>query len=55
MASKRILNHQKLNIYSFVFHATEDNKDFIFNQVNNSGLNNVDVVSDENIKSQMCV
>ena len=47
------LMNAKENIYSFVFHATEDNKDFIFNQVNNSGLNNVDVVSDENIKSQI--
>ena len=47
------LMNNKENIYSFVFHATEDNKDFIFNQVNNSGLNNVDVVSDENIKSQI--
>jgi lipid-A-disaccharide synthase len=48
-----ILMNNKENIYSFVFHATEDNKDFIFNQVNNAGLNNVDVVSDENIKSQI--
>jgi lipid-A-disaccharide synthase len=47
------LMNNKENIYSFVFHTTEDNKDFIFNQVNNSGLNNVDVVSDENIKSQI--
>jgi len=47
------LMNSKENIYSFVFHATEDNKDFIFNQVNNSGLNNVDVVSNENIKSQI--
>jgi len=47
------LMNNKEDIYSFVFHATEDNKDFIFNQVNNSGLNNVDVVSDENIKSQI--
>ncbi len=47
------LMNAKENIYSFVFHATEDNKDYIFNQVNNSGLNNIDVVSDENIKSQI--
>ena len=47
------LMNNKENIYSFVFHATDDNKDFIFNQVNNSGLNNIDVVSDENIKSQI--
>ena len=47
------LMNNKENIYSFVFHATEDNKDFIFNRVNNSGLNNIDVISDENIKSQI--
>jgi lipid-A-disaccharide synthase len=47
------LMNDKENIYSFVFHATEDNKDYIFNQVNNSGLDNIDVVSDENIKSQI--
>jgi lipid-A-disaccharide synthase len=47
------LMNNKENIYSFVFHATEDNKDFIFKQVKNSGLNNIDVVSDENIKSQI--
>jgi len=47
------LMNNKENIYSFVFHATEDNKDYILNQVNNSGLNNVDVVSDENIKLQI--
>ena len=48
----RLMN-AKENIYSFVFHATEDNKDYIFNQVNNSGLDNIDVVSDDNIKSQI--
>ncbi|MDA7637102.1 lipid-A-disaccharide synthase [Candidatus Pelagibacter sp.] len=47
------LMNNKENIYSFVFHATEDNKDFIFDQINNSRLNNVDIVSDENIKSQI--
>jgi lipid-A-disaccharide synthase len=31
----------------------KDNKDYIFNQVNNSGLDNIDVVSDDNIKSQI--
>jgi lipid-A-disaccharide synthase len=47
------LMNNKENIYSFVFHATEDNKDYIFNHVKNSGLVNIDVVSDENIKSQV--
>ena len=47
------LMNKKENIYSFVFHATDENKDFIVHEVNNTGLNNVDVVSDENIKSQI--
>ena len=47
------LMNNKENIYHFVFHAIEDNKDFIFNQVNNSGLDNIDIISDENIKSQI--
>ena len=47
------LMNKTQNIYSFVFHATDDNKDFIINQVNRNGLNNIDVVSDENIKSQI--
>ena len=48
----RLMNNKE-KIYSFVVHATEDNKDFISNQVNNSKLDNIDVVSDENIKSQI--
>ncbi len=47
------LMNNKENNYSFVFHATEENKDFIFDQINNSRLNNIDVISDENIKSQI--
>ena len=47
------LMNKKENIYSFVFHATDENKDFIINEINNIGFNNVDVISDENIKSQI--
>jgi lipid-A-disaccharide synthase len=47
------LMNKKENIYSFVFHATDENKNFIINQINNTGLSNIDVVSDENIKSQI--
>ena len=47
------LMNKKENIYSFVFHATDENKDFIINTINSTDLNNVDVVSDENIKSQI--
>jgi lipid-A-disaccharide synthase len=36
--------------YDYMFHATSENKKFITNQVKNSNLENIDVVSDENIK-----
>ena len=41
------------NSYSFVFHATDENKEFIFKDLKKTNLNNIDVVSDENIKSQI--
>ncbi len=47
------LMNKKENIYFFVIHATEESKDFIIKQINNTSFDNVDVVSDENIKSQI--
>ena len=47
------LMNKKKEIYFFVFHATDENKEFIINQVKKNNLNNIDVVSDENIKSQI--
>ena len=47
------LMNNKNNDYSFVIHATEENKNFIVNQINNSTLDNIDVISDENIKLQI--
>ena len=47
------LMNKKSYTYTFVFHATDENKAFIINEVKNSNLNNIDVVSDENIKSQI--
>ena len=47
------LMNKKENIYSFVIHAIDDNKDFIIKKVNSTSLDNVDVVFDENIKSQI--
>jgi len=47
------LMNKKEKIYYFVFHATDENKNFIINQVSNTNLDNVDVISDENIKSQI--
>ncbi|MDC3342538.1 lipid-A-disaccharide synthase [Candidatus Pelagibacter sp.] len=39
--------------YSYVFHATDENKEFIVNHVRQTDLNNIDVISDDNIKSQI--
>ena len=39
--------------YSFFFHATDENKEFIINKIKNTDLDNIDVVSDENIKGQV--
>ena len=36
-----------------MFHATDENKEFIVNQIKQTDLNNIDVISDENIKSQI--
>jgi lipid-A-disaccharide synthase len=43
----------KDSTYSFVFHATNENKEFIINHVKKTNYDNIDVVSDENIKSQI--
>ncbi|MDC0527256.1 lipid-A-disaccharide synthase [Candidatus Pelagibacter sp.] len=39
--------------YSYVFHATDENKEIIVNHVKQTDLNNIDVISDDNIKSQI--
>ena len=36
--------------YDYIFHATSENKNFINNQVKNSNLENINVISDENMK-----
>ena len=48
----RLMNKKSLK-YSFVFHATDENKEFIKDGVKNTNLNNIDIVSDENIKEQV--
>ena len=45
--------NKKFNDFTFVFHATEETKNLIKNKINNEKLNNVDVVCDENVKSQI--
>ena len=47
------LMNKKNQKYSFVFHATDENKQFIINKVKNTDLKNIDIVSDENVKSQV--
>jgi len=48
----KIMN-EKFNDYLFVFHATEENKAFINEHLKTSNFNNTEVISDENIKSQI--
>ncbi len=47
------LMNEKDNTYSYVFHATDENKEFIINHVKKTDLTNIDVISDENIKLQI--
>ena len=47
------LMNEKFNDYLFVFHATEKNKNSINDKLKISNLNNTEVISDENIKSQI--
>ena len=47
------LMNNKFFDYLFIFHATDENKNFIVKNVKESNLENVDVISDENIKSQI--
>ena len=45
--------NEKYNNFFFVFHSTDENKNLISEKINNTNLDNVEVVSDENIKKQM--
>ena len=47
-----LMNKRNLD-YSFVFHATDENREFIINKIKNTNLVNIDVVSEENIKDQV--
>ena len=47
------LMNVKFNDYIFVFHATDENKQLIVNFLKNNLLKNFQVISDENIKSQI--
>jgi len=47
------LMNDKYNDYLFVFHATDENKNYINDNINRTILDNIEVISDENIKSQV--
>ena len=47
------LMNKKNSDYLFVFHATDENKEFIIDKVKNTNSDNIDVISDENIKDQV--
>jgi lipid-A-disaccharide synthase len=47
------LMNKKFDNFTFVFHATDENKDLISEKINNLNLKNVEVISDENIKKQI--
>ncbi len=48
----RLMN-QKYNEYFFYIHATEENKSLILEQLKNFNFDNIDIVSEENIKSKI--
>ncbi len=43
----------KFDNFTFVFHATDENKNLINEKINNENLKNVEVISDENIKKKI--
>ena len=48
-----ILMNKKFDNFTFVFHATDENKNLINVKINNTNLENVEVISDEDIKKQV--
>ena len=47
------LMNKKNQSYSYVIHATDENRTSIVNEIKKTDLDNIDVISDENIKSQI--
>ena len=45
--------NKKFNNFTFVFHATDENKNLISEKINGKDLGNVQVISDEKIKKQI--
>ena len=47
------LMNEKFNEYIFIFHSTDENKDFIHEMLNDLSLENLEVVSDKDVKSEI--
>ncbi len=47
------LMNDKFNEYLFVFHATEENKNYINNRIKVVNVDNIEVISDDNVKSRI--
>jgi len=47
------LMNQKSLEYSFVFHSTDENKEFIVNSIKDKKIENLNVISDDELKSQV--
>ena len=47
------LMNQKNSEYSFVFHSTDENKEFIVNSIKDKNIENLNVISDDELKSQV--
>jgi len=47
------LMNEKFKEYLFVFHATDENKNLINEKLKNNNLNNIEIISNKNIKSQV--
>ena len=47
------LMNEKFNEYIFVFHSTDENKDLINEILHNSHLENTEIISDKDIKSEI--
>lgn len=47
------LMNAKFDNFTFVFHATDENKNLISERIKNTNIKNAEVISDENIKKQI--
>ncbi|MDA7488119.1 lipid-A-disaccharide synthase [Candidatus Pelagibacter ubique] len=48
----KLMNKQNLD-HLFIFHATDENKEFIVNKVKKTNLDNIDIISDDDIKDKV--